>query len=109
MRCPFCKSRLKPLNFVWHTTYYCESEDCVDSDVSRYEATYNNYPTYLMSRTFRLGDCYIQIDLKNNKTVISKIMACVLFDIIEIPRALEVNLKNPSELLKKVRTLMVFS
>lgn len=100
---------MKRVDHHWHISYICWSDECVASDVSRYETQYNKYPTYLITRFLRLDDQYIQIDYRNNKTVISRIEACVLFDIVEVPRALELDIKNPYELLKKVRTLMVFS
>ena len=93
-----------------HTTYYCGATDCVVSgDMARYEANYQNYPTKLVSRSFIIDNTYIQIDYVNNKTVISRLEACFLYDSVEVPRALEVNLKNPYELLDKVRVLMIFS
>jgi len=75
----------------------------------RYQIAYNNYPTYLISRTFMLGHYYIQIDYPNDKTTISKLEACFLFDTVELLRALPVDFKNPQALLDKISTLMVFS
>lgn len=110
MQCPFCRSKLIVRTQQLHTSYYCDAPDCVVSgDMARYEANYQNYPTELISRALIIGNTNIQIDYVNNRTVISRLEACFLFDSVEVPRALEINLKNPYELLDKIRMLMIFS
>lgn len=110
MLCPFCHTKLEYRNRQLHTSYYCDAPHCVvNGDMTRYETNYQNYPTKLISRTFIIDNTYIQIDYINNRTVISRLEACFLFDSVEVPRALEVNLKNPYELLDKIRMLMIFS
>src|ERR1039458_3160574 len=107
MFCPLCHSRLKIMVQQLHTSYYCDATDCVvDGEMTRYDALYQKYPTKLISRTFIIDNTYIQIDYANNKTVISRLVTCFLFDSVEVPRALDVNLKNPYELLDKIRMLI---
>jgi hypothetical protein len=110
MKCPFCHSRLEVWPFQFHTTYGCVAEECVNDDMPRYQITYNNYPTFLISRVFMFNkDIYVVVNYRDNCTVISKLEACLLFDTVQIPRALDVDLKRPFDILPKIRTLMVFS
>ena len=110
MHCPLCHSKLEMRVQELSTAYYCDAPDCVvGGDMTRYEVSYQKYPTKLLSRVFIIDNTYIQISYTYNRTVVSRLEACFLFDTVEIPRALEVNLKNPYELLDKIRMLMMFS
>lgn|ERR1700722_3172831 len=109
MFCPFCRSRLKVHVFRFHTAIGCEATDCLVDEMSRYIMTYNNYPTYLISRVFIMNDSYIQVDYKNNITIISKLEACFLMDSIRLPGTLKINLKKPYDILPKIKLLMIFS
>lgn len=109
MICCFCSNRMRVYTHHFHLTLACVHKGCVVDDMSRYEITYNNYPTYLLSRNIILNNFYIQIDYRNNKTIISRLAACFLVDSIEIPKALSLDTKNPYDLLTKIKTLMVFS
>lgn len=109
MICPFCHSKLKPYRAVFHTAYSCEAEKCLNDEMSRYEATYNNYPTYILSRVFMFDKHYIHVDYKAQRTEISKIDSCILMDVVVIPGVLHVNLKQPHDILKRIKMLMVFS
>lgn len=109
MQCPFCKQRLKIWPSEWHTNYGCDNPKCVQEDMPRYQVTYNNYPTSLASRCFMMDNLYIRIDYPNNCTIISKLDSCFLFDSVQIPRALDISLKDPYSALKKIKMLMTFS
>lgn len=85
-------------------------KDCINDDMPRYQVTYNNYPTFLISRVFMFEMVYyVIVNYRDNCTVISKLMACVLLDSIQIPRALEIDLSNPHAIMPKIKTLMTFS
>lgn len=109
MKCPFCGSKLEVWTDVLHTVYGCAASGCVNDDMPRYMAKYNNYPTYLVSKTFMMDDLYIQVDYKQNYTIIHRLEACCLFDSVQIPRALDVSMKNPKDIIPKIRILMTFS
>jgi hypothetical protein len=109
MKCPFCKARLQVWQEMFHTTYGCNQIGCVVDDMPRYQITFNNYPTYLLSKTFILDKYYIQIDYPNNKTTVSKLVACFLIDTIQLERCLAVNFNNPQDLINKINTLLIFS
>lgn len=109
MKCPLCLSRLEVWPFPFHTTYGCIAKECVNDDMPRYQVTYNNYPTYLVSRVFMLDPYYIIVNYRDNCTVISKLEACLLFDSVQIPRALDIDLKRPLDIVPKIKTLMIFS
>src|SRR5574338_970545 len=107
MKCAFCKSRLEVWPFPFHTTYGCIAKDCVNGDMPRYQITYNNYPTFLISRVFMFGtNYYVIVNYRDKCTVISKLEACVLTSSFRIPRALDIDLHNPYNSLPKLKTLM---
>lgn len=109
MICPFCRTRLTVFEYPSHTVQLCENHGCMNDDMTRYSVSYNNYPTFLQSRIFMMDKFYIQIDYRNNKTIISKLEACFLFDSIQLPKAIVVDLKNPFKILPKIKILMMFS
>lgn len=109
MICPFCHSRLQVWVFPFHTTYGCDASMCVNDDMPRYQITYNNYPTSLLSRVFMIDDYYIKIDYVNQKTIISILEACFLMATIELPRIFHFNKENPADILAKIKTLLIFS
>lgn len=111
MNCPFCHTILtnwakqsKP-----HVLLSCENETCMVREMTRYKITYYDYPNHIAARTLMIDDLYIQIYYEENLTVISKLDGCILSDCINISRALDVDLENPTSILTKIRTLMVFS
>jgi hypothetical protein len=81
----------------------------MNDDMPRYQVAYNNYPTYLISRTFMIDIYYVQIDYKNNKTIVSRLYACFLLNSVEVPKALNFDRDNPQNILPKINTIMVFS
>jgi hypothetical protein len=109
MKCPFCQSRLKVWPDIFRTSYGCDNPKCEQDAMPRYIVGYNNYPTYLVTRTLMIDDCYIQIDYRNKCTVISKLIGYILLDSVQIPRALDIDLKNPRSIMIKIHTLMTFS
>ncbi len=110
MRCAFCKSKLDVWPYPLHTTYGCMNKDCINDDMPRYQVTYNNYPTFLISRTFMFKDDWnIIVNYRDNCTIVSKLMACIIYDSVQIPRALDVDLSNPYSIIPKIKTLMTFS
>ncbi len=94
---------------MYHTTYGCDSVVCAVDDMPRYQISFNNYPTYLLSKTFMLDNFYVQINYYANETVISKLEACFLFDTVILPKALPVDFHKLQDFLNKINTLLIFS
>jgi len=110
MLCPLCQTKLEVWTYKTDTDYACIWNDkCINADMPRYIAKYNNYPTYLISRAFMMDKYHIVIDYPRNVTIISVLEACVLLDSVEIPKALKINLKDPYSIINKIKTLMLFS
>lgn len=109
MNCPLCHAKLKIWVEDYYTNYSCIAPDCINDDMPRYIAKYNNYPTYLLSRALMLGKYHIVIDYINKTTTISVLMACLLLDSVTIHKVLSINLKRPYDIIHKIKTLMIFS
>jgi hypothetical protein len=109
MNCPFCRVRLTSYHYPTHAAYVCEDAGCINDDMPRYQVSYNNYPTCLISRTFMLDKYYIHIDYKQDTTTISVLEACFLLDSVRVAKALAINLNDIVTAAEKIKTLMVFS
>jgi phenolic acid decarboxylase len=109
MKCPFCNMRLQVWQHAFETIYACVENNCIVDDMPRYQIAYNNYPTYLLFKTFMLNNFYVQINYSDNETVISRLKACFLFDTIKLRRALSVDFNNLQDLIDKINTLLIFS
>jgi hypothetical protein len=107
--CPFCDGRLEIWHHDFHTIYACCNEGCVNDDMPRYQATYNNYPTVLTGYIFMLDKYYVQISYANQITVISRLEACMLFDTMQLPRALSIDFEDLDTFLNKIKTILTFS
>lgn len=109
MKCPFCSNRLSIWKAALHTTYGCMMAGCEVGGMTRYQVTYLNYPTRLLSKTFMLDKFYIQINYDSKKTVISILEACFLLESIEVNRAMEIDFSRSEELVDKIKMLYLFS
>jgi hypothetical protein len=109
MKCPFCDGDLRIWSDGDSTTYGCAHVGCVEDDMPRYQITYSNFPTKLLSLTFMLDQYYIRIHYPTDRTVISKLVACFLIDAVEIKRALIVDFNDLPGFLAKINTLLTFS
>lgn len=109
MICPFCKNKLELYVYRYNSAYSCENKNCLNDDMTRFQVSYNNYPTFLLSMAFMLDNYYAQIDFVNKVTLISKLEAFFLFDTVQIPVILKFNYKFPEENLKRIKNLLVFT
>ncbi len=109
MNCPFCNKRLQIWKYLQFTTYSCEFKKCLNDDMARYQVSYNNYPTYIISKTLMIDKYYVQIDYKNNKTVLSILIKCFLIDSLEINNILDFNKNKKDDFLNKIKMLSVLS
>jgi len=107
--CPFCRSELEEFKDKFITTHACYDSTCINDDMPRYKEIYENTSESLIERYFMMGGYYIQVSYKNNWTVISRLEACLLFDSVQIPTALKIDLTNPLDILNKVKLFMIFS
>jgi hypothetical protein len=89
--------------------YYCYNDDCLFEGMIRYQAGFNKYPTYINYENIIIDRFYIQVNHRLNKTVISRLKSCFLFDSIEIPKAIKIDFKNTSDIINKAKILMLFS
>lgn len=109
MKCPFCHSELVCSEGTFTMDSMCTAEGCINDDMPRIILKYNKATNDLIAGEFMLADLYVAVDYKQDYTVISKLEACVLFDSVQIPKALDIDLNNPNAILPKIRTLMIFS
>lgn len=107
MICLFCRSKCLVSTYYSYTAYRCDY--CIVDDMSKYIVAYTNYPTMLVTRTMIIGDLHVAIDYENDRTVISKLVACFIMDPIILPRALIMDVKNPISIVDKIKTLLIFS
>lgn len=109
MKCPFCKIRLPVQVYHFYTTFVCQNEECEFHGMPKFQAVYNNYPTYLQSKSLILGPYYIQICYLTKTTKISLLDVVILLDSVVVPRIIEPDLRDVSKAINKIRKLMVFS
>lgn len=109
MNCVMCFNKLTAYVYPNHTCYSCINKDCLNDDMPRYEITYNNYPTYLLSEIFMFDDYYINVSYKDKETAISKLVGCILLGTIRVPSIIKIDRKHPQNSLDRIRNLLVFS
>lgn len=111
MPCPFCDSLLDKYEFEGHVAYECENKACMNDDMPRYKMVFIHGRKLSETVMFQEEGLYVQID-HTGRTIISKLEACVLFDSITLPKALDFNKYEYDcleKLLNKIKMLMVFS
>jgi hypothetical protein len=112
MPCPFCDSLLDKYEFEGHSAYECENKACLNDDMPRYKMVFIHGRNLSETVMFEEDGFYVQIDHAVNRTIISRLEACVLLDSITLPKALDFNKYEYDclpKLLSKVKMLMVFS
>ena len=109
MRCPFCYLKLDAYSYIIETSYCCDDNNCMRDDMSKYQLVYNNYPTYLVSKSFMIDKYYVQCNYKDNITIVSNLEACFLMNSIKFKQILKFDFNNKSDIINKLKTIMVFS
>ena len=112
MPCPFCNSLLSKYEYEAHAAFECEVPHCLNDDMPRYKMVFVNGCNVSQTIMFEQDNFYVQLDYANDKTIISRLQACVLTDTVIMPRVLDFNkyeLDCLPKLLNKIKTLMVFS
>lgn len=109
MKCPFCHTRLPAQVYQTYTTFVCENESCEFHGMPRFQTVYNNYPTYLLSKTYILDTYYLQVDYVNETTRVSLLDVVILLDPVIVPCIIKPDLRDVAKAAAKLRKLMVFS
>ncbi len=109
MNCPFCAAKLMSHQALNDTAYWCTASGCAVSDMARFIAIYNNYPTTISRQEFMLGKYYVRINYDDLHTIVYKLDYCLLYDAVKIDRVLKTDFKNLDLMEDKLDTLMLFS
>lgn len=107
MYCILCNS--KCIKSVYDTRIYFSCENCMENGMSKYLLGFLKGPIRLMTRTIWLNNLYIQIDYINKCTVLSKIDGCFLLDTVQINKLFPLDIKNPFDIVSKIKALLLFS
>lgn len=109
MNCPFCFVNLNSANSKFHEEFFCDNKECVSHKMPRFKATYTKYPYTLISRSFILGQYYIQQDFITTQTTISKLNIVFIDNHITVPFIIPVDLIDPKKEEERLKNLLVFS
>lgn len=119
MNCPFCDKELHQFSHN-HTLdshvyrewdeYTCRNPVCWVSggDFPRYECGVSSSGEMVCEK-YALGDIYAKVNIWTKKTYVYKVVACMLFDELELPCLLWLNAKNKRATLDKLKTMIIFS
>lgn len=120
--CPFCKSKLrKSEGFIdrknviktnWNH-YFCDESKCLNDDMPRYSVNYswgpNKEDNKRTSCSFMIDTYYVQIDWEENTSVLSTLDGPLLLDSITLPKALDLDMSDLVSVVKRIKTLLIFS
>ena len=120
-KCPFCSEdlrysdgaigRLGKVETEWDH-FFCDNTECMNDDMPRYQINYHkkskgyNSP---LSVAFMIGIYYVQVDYKDNVTILSKLEGPLLLDSVTIPKALVFDMSALQIVENRVKTLLLFS
>lgn len=114
MNCPFCQNELYRDgheyigNSGWYFKYSCNSIMCmVNNDFPRYKLTVKESDNSISEREYALGDFYVKVS--PTRTLIYKLVFCMLNDEVKIERALWLNPTNFDHTLDKLKLMVTFS
>jgi hypothetical protein len=120
--CPFCKVKLRKSegfidrkNNIKHNFnhYFCDETPCMNDDMSRYSVNYawgsNKKDGEKTSCNFMIDTYYIQIDWEENTSILSTLDGPVLLGSITLPKALDLDMTDLASVVKRIKTLLVFS
>ena len=121
-KCPFCKVELrKSEEFVdkihnikptWNN-YFCDETGCMNDDMPRYQVNYawgiNKEDGEKTSCSFMIDSYYVQIDWELNTSTLSTLEGAFLLGSITLPKALDLDMNDLASVIKRIKTLLVFS
>jgi hypothetical protein len=120
--CPFCKVELrKSEGFVDRNNviktrfnhYFCDEIGCLNDDMPRYSVNYswgkNKEDDKKSSCCFMIDTYYIQIDWDEDTSTLSTLDGAVLLGSVVLPRALNLDMTDLASVVKRIKTLLVFS
>lgn len=121
-KCPFCKSILRKSesfidkNNIIRTRfnhYFCDETDCLNDDMPRYSVNYswgtNKEDGEKSSCSFMIDTYYVQIDWEEATSTLSTLDGALLLGSITLPRALDLDMTDLASVVKRIKTLLVFS
>lgn len=120
--CPFCKVELrKSESFVDRNNiirtrfnhYFCDETGCLNDDMPRYAINYawgpNKEDGEKTSCIFMIDSYYVQIDWEKNCSILSTLDGPLLLGSITLPKALDFDMNDLASVIKRIKTLLVFS
>ena len=120
--CPFCKVALRKAegcidryNIIQPTWnhYFCDESDCMNDDMTRYSINYDRDPNQedceKTSCNFMIDSYYVQIDWVEDTSVLSTLNGPILLGSVTLPKALDLDMNDLASVIKRIKTLLVFS
>lgn len=121
-KCPFCKVKLRlsegffDRNNQTHPNwnhYFCDETGCMVDDMPRYSVNYawgeNKEDGEKTSCCFMIDTYYVQIDWEANTSTLSTLDSVILLGSVVLPRALDFDMNDLPSVIKRIKTLLVFS
>lgn len=120
--CPFCKVKLRKsegfidrYNTIKHNFnhYFCDETGCMNDDMPRYQVNYawgpNKEDGKKTSCNFMIDSYYVQIDWEEDTSVLSTLDGPILLGSITLSKALDLDMSDLASVIKRIKTLLVFS
>lgn len=121
-KCPFCKVELRKstgyidknnnIKSFWNH-YFCDETGCMNDDMPRYSVNYawgpNKEDGEKTSCNFMIDSYYVQIDWEEGSSILSTLDGPILLGSITLPRALDLDMNDLASVIKRIKTLLIFS